>query len=281
VYHPIRRIKVWLAVAGMLLGLLAPVFVPRTVPAFASYGISQHMGWDACGIGSTANADAFWVNTPYWNMGLYLGGSSYGTGCTRWSSSQVSTLRSQGWKFMPLWVGPQAPCTGFSSRFSYDGSTAFAQGRNEALTVYNVISQLGWDTTNAPVIYDLEAFDTTNSSCVNAAKQFISGWTYQMHIAPAQKAGVYGSSCASDLAAYASVAYVPDFIDGANWSGVKSTATIACVPSGYWVYHQRHKQYRGDHYETWNGVTLNVDSDCSDGPVYPGPDNYGNTQGCV
>lgn len=33
----------------------------------------------------------------YWNMGLYLGGSSYGSSCTRWSAGQVRTLRSQGW----------------------------------------------------------------------------------------------------------------------------------------------------------------------------------------
>jgi hypothetical protein len=91
---------------------------PVTGTARASFGISQRLGWDACGIGSTSNAQAFWNNIPYWNMGLYLGGSSYGTGCTRWSSSQVATLRAHGWMFLPLWVGPQAPCTGFPSRFS-------------------------------------------------------------------------------------------------------------------------------------------------------------------
>lgn len=278
--NPKRRWRLAL-VAVALAGSIPVLAMPAAGTAQASSGISQRLGWDACGIGSTSNAQAFWSNTPYWNMGLYLGGSSYGTGCTRWSGAQVNTLRAQGWQFLPLWVGPQAPCTGFPSRFSYDGPTAYSQGRNEAVAAYNLIVFWGWDTLNAPIIYDLEAFNTGNSSCLAAAKQFISGWVYQMHLPPAQKAGVYGSGCASGLSSYASIANVPDFIDGADWSGNPYTGTIACVPSSYWVYNQRHKQYRGDHYETWNGVTLNVDNDCSNGPVYPGPDQWDTGQGCV
>jgi len=269
------------ALAALLAGLVLMFLVPAANTAQASVGISQRLGWDACGIGSTSNAQAFWSNTPYWNMGLYLGGSSYGSGCTHWSSSQVSTLLGQGWMFLPLWVGPQAPCTGFGSRFSYDGATAYGQGRNEAIAAYNKIVSWGWNVLNTPIIYDLEAFDTNNSSCLAAAKQFISGWGYQMRLAPAQKAGVYGSGCASGLSAYATIANAPEFIDGADWSGNRNTATIACVPSYDWVYNQRHKQYQGDHLETWNGVTLNVDNDCSNGPVYPGPDQLNTGQGCV
>lgn len=276
-----RRSSPLVLFAVLLAGLTSVLVVPAAGTAQASAGISQRMGWDACGIGSTSNAQAFWNNTPYWNLGLYLGGSSYGSGCTRWSAAQVNTLRAQGWMFLPLWVGPQAPCTGFGSRFSYDGATAFSQGRNEATAAYNKIVALGWDVLNAPVIYDLEAFNTGNSSCLAAAKQFVSGWVYQLHLAPAQKAGVYGSGCSSGLSSFAGIANVPDFIFGADWSGNRYTGTITCVPSGYWTANQRHKQYRGDHLETWNGVTLNIDNDCSNGPVYPGPSQWDLGQGCV
>jgi hypothetical protein len=267
--------------AVVLVAAVGIAVTPTSQPAYASYGISQRLGWDSCGVGSTGNAKAFWSNTPYWNMGLYLGGSSYGGGCTRWSSTDVFGLQSQGWRFLPLWVGPQAPCTGFSSRFSSDPATAFNQGKSEAVSAYQKIVAFGWDTLNAPIIYDLEGFDTSNSGCVAAAQQFISGWVYQMHLPPAQKAGVYGSTCSSDLQAYAGIANTPDFIDGANWSGNRNTGSLACVNSGYWAFNQRHKQYQGDHNETWNGVTLNVDSDCSNGPVYPGPDELDTGQGCV
>jgi hypothetical protein len=263
------------ATAAVLTGM---IFI-SPAPAQASYGNSIHMGWDACAA-SIAKAQAFWSNTPYWNMGLYLGGSSYGGGCKRWSSAEVGQLRTMGYKFLPLWVGPQAPCTGFPSRFSTDTGTAYDQGRAEAKAVYNVAAGLGWDTTNAPMIYDLEGFDTSNGGCLNATKSFINGWVYQLHVAPAQRAGVYGSSCASGLNSYSTIANVPDFIHGASWNGVKSTSNLSCIPAGNWTQRQRHKQYQGGHNETWNGVTMNVDSDCSNGPVYPGPDNLTSPQGC-
>jgi len=262
-----------------LAAAVAAMALAAAPSAQASEGKSIHKGWDACGA-SIASAQAFWSNTPYWNMGLYLGGSSYGSGCKRWSNSEVTQLRSMGYKFMPLWVGPQAPCNGWASSFSYDTATAYSQGKSEALSVYNKIVSLGWDTANAPIIYDLEAFNTGSSSCLSAAKSFINGWDYQLHVAPAQMAGVYGSSCGSGLSSYASIGTVPDFIDGADWNGNASTSDLACVSSSYWTQRQRHKQYQGGHNETWNGVTMNVDSDCSNGPVYPGPDALTSPQGC-
>jgi hypothetical protein len=273
-------VRAWLAAKIAVLTGVVSVLAPAVAPsAEASYGKSIHRGWDACSA-SIATAQAFWTNTPYWNMGLYLGGSSYGSGCKRWSSSEVGQLRSMGYKFLPLWVGPQAPCNGWASSFSYDTATAYTQGRNEALSVYNTIVGLGWDTANAPIIYDLEAFNTASSSCLSAARSFVNGWVYQLHVAPAQLAGVYGSSCGSGLSSYASIGNVPDFIHGANWNGTLSTSDLACVSSSYWTGRQRHKQYQGGHNETWNGVTMNIDSDCSNGPVYPGPDALTSSQGC-
>jgi len=277
-----NRSKLTLLVA-LIAGLTSVLVVPTAGTAQASVGISQRMGWDACAIGSTANAQAFWTNTPFWNMGLYLGGSSYPSYCTQWSGSQVSTLRAQGWMFLPLWVGPQAPCTGYPSRFSYDTTTAFRQGRDQAVYAYNKIVSWGWDVNNTPLTYDLEVFDTSNSACLTAAKQFISGWVYQLHTAPAQKAGLYGAGCGSGLSSFANISYPPDFIHGADWTDINNpnTGTIICVPNNLWTANQRHKQYWGDHYETWNGVTLRIDRDCSDGPVYPGPDQWSLGQGCV
>jgi hypothetical protein len=274
------RPRAWLAAqAALLAGLISVAPLPSAPPAQASFGNSIHMGWDACAA-SIAKAQAFWSNTPYWNMGLYLGGSSYGSGCKRWTNAEVGQLRTMGWQFLPLWVGPQASCTGYANRFSSNTSTAYQQGRDEALAVYNKMVSLGWNTTNAPAIYDLEGFDTTNTGCMNAAKSFINGWVYQLHIAPAQKAGVYGSACASGLDQYSTLANVPDFIHGADWDGIKTTTNLACIPSNHWTQRQRHKQYQGGHNETWNGVTMNIDSDCSNGPVYPGPDALTSPQGC-
>lgn len=276
----IRRLATPLVALALLAGMPTAVAVSHPQPAIADAGISQHLGVDACGLhNSVSRAQAFWNNTPYWNFGLYIGGSA--AACPVSGASFVTSLRSMGWKLMPIWVGPQAPCTGFSSRFSSTTTTARQQGRDQAVAAYNRLVALGMTTVNTPVIYDLENFDTTNSGCVSATKAFMQGWVEQMHVAPAQKAGVYGSTCASGIANFASIANPPDFITGAAWNGVKSVRNMPCVSTGVWTNHQRHKQYRGDHSETWNGVTVSVDNDCSDGPVYPAPDNLGTTDGCL
>jgi hypothetical protein len=273
------RLRAGLAALFLVVALAQPtIMVAGATSAAASFGISTGKGIDACGLmNNTARAQAFWQNTPYNNIGVYIGGSA--AACPTNSASFVSSLVSMGWGIMPLWVGPQAPCTSYGSRFSSDTTTAYNQGKNEAIASYNKLVSLGMSTDNTPVIYDLEAFDTSNSGCLNAAKAFIRGWTEQLHVAPAQQAGVYGSSCASGLGSYASNSPAPDFIDGADWDGITSTSNMACISAGNWTLHQRHKQYQGGHSETWNGVTVSVDSDCSNGPVYPAGDTA--NQGCV
>jgi hypothetical protein len=52
------------------------------------------------------------------------------------------------------------------------------------------------------------------------------------------------------------------------------------VPSSDWVNQQRHKQYQGGHNETWNGSTINVDSDCANSWVYSTGTVQDSTQGC-
>jgi hypothetical protein len=262
----------------LILAAIPPVML-HGQRADASYGISQRWGIDACGINTVAKAKAFWSNTPYSNIGVYIGGSA--AGCPMNSASFVSALVAMGWQILPIWVGPQASCSSFGSRMSSNPDTAFQQGKTEAHSSYLRLRSLGMSVDNTPVIYDLENYDTTNTTCLNAAKAFIRGWVTQGHVPTAQKSGVYGSACGSGLASFATISPAPDFIDGASWDGVKSTRTMPCVSSGSWTNKQRHKQYRGDHSETWNGVTISVDNDCSNAPVYPGPDELDTGQGCL
>src|ERR671910_2520478 len=53
----------------------------------------------------------------------------------------------------------------------------------------------------------------------------------------------------------------------ARWDGNSSLAGWPTAPDSQWAVHQRAKQYRGDHNETWGGVTLNIDSDALNAPV--------------
>jgi Rv2525c-like, glycoside hydrolase-like domain len=273
-----------------LLALLASLVVfsyavPQAVSpprAQASYGISTGKGVDACTFPSVSQMQAWWTNTPYWDWGFYLGGSAAACPAPV-TSSWLNQVHAQGWKFYIIWVGPQAPCSGFSSRMSSDPTTARQQGRDQALASYNKMVNVGMNVDQTPVIYDLENYNTGNSSCRAAVKAFMQGWVEQLHVPTAQKAGVYGSVCGSAIDDFAYNASPPDFIDGAYWNGNISTWNLytgSCgVPSSHWTNQQRMKQYQGGHNETWNGVTINVDSDCTNAPVYPGPTDNAN-QGC-
>jgi hypothetical protein len=107
----------------------------------------------------------------------------------------------------------------------------------------------------------------------------MKGWADQMAVAPAQLSGVYGSACASYIDDFASDGNPPDFVDPAAWGSGQSTSSIPCVASTHWTHNQRHKQYAGGHNETYGGVTINIDNDCANGPVYG---NGGNMDGtCV
>lgn len=245
-------------------------------------GVTIGKGFDACTAPSTSTMNAWWSGTPWTWIGVYIGGNSRACSQPNLTSSWLNTNYSKGWRFEFLWVGPQAPCTSYANRISYTTSTAYNQGVNQAISAYNALLNLGIgnNALGTPVIYDMEAFNTGNSSCLAAVKSFVNGWVHQLHVAPAQVAGYYGSSCASAVDAMSTLANVPNYINGADWDGNPSTSDISCVPSTHWVYHQRLKQYRGGHNETWNGVTLNIDSNCANGPLAPSATSW-NNQACL
>jgi hypothetical protein len=199
---------------------------------------------------------------------IYIGGVSRACPQPNLTASWVSNVRNQGWGLMPIWVGPQAPCTAFTHRFSYVPMTAWTQGVAEADAAYNRATSLGIHLPPI-MVYDLEQF-TATPECLDAVDSFVSAWVWQLHNRNSgTKAGLYGSSCGSQLETlYYRTSPRPDFIWGADWDGIRDAANMACVGSGHWTGYTRHKQYVGPHNETLGGVTVNVDSDCAYGPMY-------------
>ena len=70
-------------------------------------------GFDKCDIPSLSQLQAWWSASPYQAVNLYIGGSSRACANNVLTSTYVAELYKQGWKFIPTWVGPQAPCTGY------------------------------------------------------------------------------------------------------------------------------------------------------------------------
>jgi hypothetical protein len=272
------RLKVALLVAAVAAQMV--LFSSTAAPAYAlsggsGAGISMH-GFDTCQDPSVAAARAWWTNTPWSWIGLYIGGSEMACSQPNLSASYLNTLHSIGWRFNFIWVGPQAPCSGFGVTFSSNTTTAYSQGKAEARAARSKLISLGITNSaqGTPITFDLEAFNASACNALAAAKSFVRGWVDQLHVAPAQSAGVYGSTCASQLQSYAAV-HPPDYIWGANYDGNQRTSVMSCVSSSSWTNHQRLKQYIGGHDETWGGVRMNIDTDCSNGPVAPTGGNFG------
>jgi hypothetical protein len=235
-------------------------------------------GFDLCSIPALSQMQTWWNGSPYNAVNLYIGGSARACANTILSASYLSQLNAQGWRFIPTWVGPQASCSYFSSRMSSNAATAYAQGVAQADQALTVAAGLGLtepDKSGTIIYYDLEAYDTSNTACRNAADSFVSGWVAEMH-AYGNQGGMYGASCGSVPTDWASIANPPDALWVANWYGnagtvsYRNTASVwgaYCLSDSLWGNHQRLRQYAGDHSETWAGLTLGIDSNVLDGPL--------------
>lgn len=217
-----------------------------------------------------------WVNqSPYRVWNLYIGGTSVAN-CGTLTANVIHQLSQQGWLFIPTWVGPQAPCSGFGRRMSGDPATAYQQGVIEAHLAMDRVAALrlavpGQQST--VIYYDLEAYSgQATTACRDAVKSFMSGWTATLH-AHGHVSGVYGSPCGSFMNDLSGLAHVPDQVWLAAWTqpyffDPQATVwNVACLSNSLWTQGQRLRQYTGGHDETWGGATFNIDSDVIGGMV--------------
>jgi hypothetical protein len=234
------------------------------------YGVSKFKGFDTCSAPSASRMQTWWRYSPYFDVGIYIGGSNRACSQPNLTTSWVTTVHNQGWSFYLTWVGPQAPCTyiNTSSRFSSTASTAAQQGRNQADAAVNAARNLGFTGKNV-YYYDMEHYNTGNSTCRNAVKSFVSGWVGRLRHYWGEASGMYGATCGSAVNDWASIPNIPDDVWLAYWNNDPDVWGLKCVPDGNWVFNQRIHQYRGGHNETWGGITLGIDNDCASGPVTP------------
>lgn len=224
------------------------------------------LGFDTCTAPSVATMTE-WLASPYRVTATYLGGSNWACDYGNFSASWVQQVAAEGWKLLPLWVGPQAPCTTLTGVTTIDPGQAAAQGQQEAASAVAAAQGFGYGR-GTPVYFDMESYDNSDSACSQAVLAFLGGWTQGLHAA-GYLSGVYSSAATgiSDLAGQYGTAYpAPDAVWIADWN-IEPTLTDAYVPDADWASHQRVHQYAGPHEETWGGATVDIDSDISDGPA--------------
>ena len=230
-------------------------------------------GFDQCVAPTQAAMDRWLTASPYWAVGIYISGDSRGCPTQpNLTPTWVTTQLQNGWRLLPLTVGPQASCTDRERyltqvRISPDPADRYAtarrQGRQEAAKTVLAAQRLGI-SERSTLWYDLEAFNTSGTRCRESALSFLSAWTTRLH-GLGYVSGVYSSAASGikmldDADTYTPGAYnMPDQVWIAEWNGQADLAS-AYVRSGSWMPNARVHQYRGPHTETHDGVSIEVDS---------------------
>jgi Domain of unknown function (DUF1906) len=234
---------------------------------------SPPQGFDTCAAPSLNTMKTWWDNSPFTSVGIYVGGANRGCAQPNLSSSWITTALQQGWALIPIWVGPQAPCSSLSStKFPSNTTDAFNAGVNEGNAAATRMRSFGFGWL-APAYYDMEAYPRS-TSCTAAVQSFTNGWTKALN-ANGYVAGFYSSQCSGivDVAAiYNTAQYRLQGVWIAAWNGNSSVFGFGsggcAVPDSYWPNHQRLHQFQGGHNETWGGLTINIDSNGVDGYTY-------------
>jgi hypothetical protein len=260
-----------LIVAGSLVLTAGPAQAePATTPAYPIGGtatLHQGLAFDTCSAPPLSTIQA-WAASPYRAVGVYFGGPNRACAQPNLTAAWVRAVTALRWRLVPIYLGLQAPCyTGTKTKIT--PSQAAAQGTASATDAVTAAASLGMLRGSA-LYADMENYPTTSAACRTTVLQYLSAMTKELH-RRGYMSGVYAnlSSGAADLSsAFGSTAYArPDALWIARWDLSSSLTGWAGVPDNRWAVHQRGKQYRGDHTETYGGVALNIDNDRFDAPV--------------
>jgi hypothetical protein len=217
-------------------------------------------GFDACSAPST-QVMSDWASSPYRAIGIYIGGANMGCSQPNLTASWVRAEAAAGWRFIPTYVGLQAPATSCGCA-TITPSKAAAQGTAAASDAVTQAQLVGIGKGN-PIYFDMEAYGPSGSS---TALSFLAAWTAGLHAA-GYLSGVYssGASGISDLVnQYGTTYQEPNDLWIADWNGSR-TVSDPYVPSADWATHQRVHQYDGGANVTYGGDTINIDGDYLDG----------------
>jgi peptidoglycan hydrolase-like protein with peptidoglycan-binding domain len=248
------------------------------------------LGFDQCHAPAQSAMDAWLRASPFRAVGIYISGAS--RGCRdqpNLTPTWISTQLTNGWRLLPITLGPQAACNPSFPRYGNDPvistklnaagvyQKAFQQGTAEASTAVAAAQALGI-VPGSTLWYDLEGYSVTNTSCRESSLWFLSAWTQQLH-ALGYVSGVY-SSAGSGIKSLDDARVerpglftLPDQIWIARWDGQANTSTSYIRDDG-WVPGRRMKQFQGGHDEKWGGVTINIDRNYLDlgaGSAPPAP----------
>lgn len=239
----------------------SPVEPPKTQKKRRAWTTGP--GFDACAAPSLAAMTAW--RPDYGVANIYIGGAARGCAQPNLTPEWIRAVRQQGYRLIPTYVGLQAPCTRFRSRFKID--EAAEQGRKAATDAVARAKALGIGKKK-PIYFDMENYKSKNIACRDAVMTFLHSWTKRLHRLK-YRSGVYSSASSGirDLGRATGI-QKPDSVWFAHWDGKAETHGSPYLLDEWWGTHRRIKQFKGGHYETHGGVKLHVDSNIVDGLVH-------------
>lgn len=194
-----------LSVLGLVTALLGSLLLAapaRRAGPPAPGGFTGH-GFDTCVAPSQAVMDAWNLTSPFSAVGIYVSGDSRFCGDAdqpNLSKAWVAQNARNGWRFLPIHVGRQAPCYANNPRssrpkatMSRSVATARSQARSEASQAIAALKRYGF-AKHSTVYLDIEFYART-ASCDRVVLEFASAWTTYLH-AKGYRSGVYGSGSA-------------------------------------------------------------------------------------
>ncbi len=227
-----------------------PMPPPPLPTSVASY---RGLGFDACTAPSRRAMRAWRLRSPYRAIGIYIGGADRACAQPNLSQAWVRAEASAGWRFIPLYAGPQAA---FGELHA-----PVRQGLAAARDAVAQARRLGFGR-RTPIYYDMEAY---HPGVRIAALRFLSAWTIELHRLR-YSSGVYSSSDSgiADLSRqYAQRIFaMPNVIYDALWNGAAGTSDRN-LRTGQWHLRRIH-QFSGNVTQRYGGHAINIDKDFLD-----------------
>src|SRR5215213_1726288 len=199
--------------------------------------------------------------------------------------NSASATRFNGYAFDAC-TAPSAATMKAWTASPYDGVGVYVGGVNRSCAQPNLTS--GWVSTVSaqrwrliPIYVGHQAPCTggVNKVTFTASSAAAKGTADAADaVAKAKALGMLpGSAIYGDMEYYSTTYARPDALWIARWDSNPALTGWAGIPDSQWSRYQRGKQYRGDHNETYGGVTINIDSDRFDAPVATVGYNYRTT----
>jgi hypothetical protein len=221
--------------------------------AQSSY-VAAGLGFDSCTAPSRSAMQA-WGLSPFNVIGIYVGGSDRACAQPSLTSTWITATARAGWKFMPIYVGPQAAFGELNAP-----ATQAVESADDAIAQ---VTSLGFGPGTL-IYYDMEGYSGAQSS---AAMAFVSAWDTEL-AAKGYRSAVYSSESSgiTDLVAHLGKIVEPTVVSIAQWNGVADTDPGA-TPAADWPNLRVHQFVGGSlpgggpDSPTYGGITINIDQD--------------------